>query len=113
MNFSQAFDSTLKNFGVSAKWLAERSGVAPQTISDFRRGKKSIQTDSLGKLLVALPVEAQVYFFNLLLGRCITPEQMVEFMDSDQLSSMLLAIAKVLGRYRDTGENSRTSLNAS
>ncbi len=113
MNLNKAFDQTLKDLGISAKWLSERSGVAPQTISDFRRGKKAIQTDSLGKLLDALPVEVQTHFFSLLLGGQLTPEKMVALMDADQLSSMLFAIAESLknkNRRENTDEKSYRQL---
>lgn len=96
MDFNQAFDRTLKNFGISAKWLAEQSGVAAPTISDFRRGKKSIQTDSLGKLLGALPTEAKLNFFSLLLGQGIGAENLVAAMDNDELSAVVMAVAHKL-----------------
>jgi DNA-binding Xre family transcriptional regulator len=111
MNLNKAFDQTLKDFGISAKWLSECSGVAPQIISDFRRGKKAIQTDSLEKLLDALPVEVQTHFFSVFLGGQIAPEKVVALMDTDQLSSMLFAIAESLkNRRRNTDEKSDRQL---
>jgi transcriptional regulator with XRE-family HTH domain len=77
MNLNEAFDQTLKYFEISAKSLSEQSGVAPQTISDFRRGKKTIQTDSLEKLLKSLSIEAQAHFFSLSVGGKLTPEKIM------------------------------------
>ena len=96
MNFNLAFDRTLKEFRISAKKLAEQSGVAPQTISDFRRGKKSIQTDSLGKLLGALPADASAYFFSALLGSSLAPENFIAAMDNKELSGFVIAVGRRL-----------------
>ena len=83
MNLNKAFDQTLKDFEITAKHLAEMSGVAPQTISDFRRGKKAIQTDSLEKLLSVLPAEAQAHFFSLALGGNISSEKLLRLLGKD------------------------------
>ena len=96
MNFNLAFDRTLKEFRISAKKLAEQSGVAPQTISDFRRGKKSIQTDSLGKLLGALPADAISYFFSALLGSSLEIEDSIAAMDNEKLSEIFFAVGRRL-----------------
>ena len=93
MNFNQDFDTTLKEFKINAKQLAEKSGIAPQSISEFRRGKKTIQTDSLEKLLESLPFEAKAYFFSLLLGEKISAEELVAGMDNNQMSDLMMAIA--------------------
>ncbi|MEA5595720.1 helix-turn-helix transcriptional regulator [Rivularia sp. UHCC 0363] len=109
MNFNQAFDSTLKDFGVSAKRLAEQSGVTPQSISEFRREKKSIQTDSLEKLLEFLPVEAKVHFFNLFLGEKILLEHLIAKMDRDQMSDIMMAIANNLKTNREESNGNNTN----
>ncbi|MEM7555207.1 MAG: helix-turn-helix transcriptional regulator [Cyanobacteria bacterium P01_A01_bin.84] len=93
MNFNQAFDTTLKEFKINAKQLAEKSGITPQSISDFRRGKKNIQTDSLEKLLEFLPIEARIYFFSLLLGKGILAGHLVAGMNNEQMSDVMMAIA--------------------
>ena len=93
MNFNQDFDTTLKEFKINAKQLAEKSGIAPQSISEFRRGKKTIQTDSLEKLLESLPFEARIYFFGLLLSEKISAEHLVAGMNDDQMSDVMMAIA--------------------
>jgi len=61
MNFSQALDITLDKFGISAKWLSEKTGVSQQMISGFRRGSQRIYSDSLEKILAGLPTDARNY----------------------------------------------------
>lgn len=61
MNFSQALDITLDKFGISAKWLSEKTGVSQQMISGFRRGNQRIYSDSLEKILAGLPTDAKNY----------------------------------------------------
>lgn len=97
MNISKTFDQTLNSCGISGKWLAERSGVSEVVISRFRRGRQ-VQTDTLGRLLVALPFEAQKYFFESLLGTNVKArpqslQEMVEEMEPQALAGVLLAIA--------------------
>jgi hypothetical protein len=97
MNFSKAFDKTLNHFGISGKWLSEQSGVSQQMISGFRRGQQRIYSDSMERLIQALPLEAQQYFFESLLGMSLaahTPdlEQVVEEASSVQLGQLLKAI---------------------
>ncbi|NJN12219.1 MAG: helix-turn-helix transcriptional regulator [Richelia sp. RM2_1_2] len=110
--FNQAFDTTLKRFEISAKRLAEESGVTAQSISEFRRGKKSIQTDSLEKLLESLPFEAKIYFFSLLLGEEVLIEHLIAKMDNDQMSDLMVAIAdrmKII--YKENHSNSTNEDN--
>ena len=59
MNFSKALDITLDEYGISAKWLSEQTGVSQQMISGFRRGNQRIYSDSLERILAGLPVEAR------------------------------------------------------
>lgn len=61
MNFSQALDKTLDKFGISAKWLSQKTGVSQQMISGFRRGNQRIYSDSLEKIIAGLPTDAKNY----------------------------------------------------
>lgn len=96
MQFSQALDRTLNEFGIKARWLSERSGVSQQMISDFRNGKQRIYSDSLEKMLSSLPAEARDYFFRQLGSSPATLEARIADMNSDELSQLLLAIADKL-----------------
>lgn len=103
MQFSQALDRTLNEFGIKAKWLAERSGVSPQMISDFRNGKQRIYSDSLEKMLASLPAEAREYFFRQLGSSPTTIQARISEMDNDELSTLLLAIADKLQSAKRSG----------
>ena len=97
MNFGKAFDRTLNHFGISGKWLSEKSGVSQQMISGFRRNQQRIYSDSLEKLIQSLPIEAQQYFFESLLGMSLVAqppdlEQVVEEANSVQIGHLLKAI---------------------
>ncbi|EKU97124.1 hypothetical protein Lepto7375DRAFT_0998 [Leptolyngbya sp. PCC 7375] len=62
MNFSKAFDLTLKEFGLTGKAVAVNAGVREATVSNFRNGS-DIRTDSLEKLIKALPPDAKQFLF--------------------------------------------------
>lgn len=100
MNFAQALDQTLEEFGISGKWLSERSGVSQQMISGFRKGNQRVYSDSLEKIIATLPNDARQHFFGLLGSRSTeqsdTPlnlASVVERLDKRQLAGLLCAIA--------------------
>lgn len=64
MRFANAFQETLFRFRLKGAEIAERSGLPPTRISEFRNGK-NIRIDNLEKILKALPREARVYLLNL------------------------------------------------
>ena len=79
MNISQAFDKTLKNFGINARRLSEQSGVSEKMISLFRNERQRIYSDSFEKLLDALPLEARLYFLiQLSEGKLAALDQLSE-----------------------------------
>ncbi len=79
MKISQAFDKTLKNFGINAKRLSEQSGVSEKMISLFRNGRQRIYSDSFEKLLDALPLEARLCFLiQLSEGKLAALDQLSE-----------------------------------
>ncbi len=105
MNFSKSFDQTLRRFGISGKWLAEQSGVSPQMISGFRRGQQRIYTDSLEKVISALPSDARQYFYESILGRNLAGrepnlEELIEEMGAIQLATLLNAVAARISAVR-------------
>ena len=65
-------------------------------ISMFRNERQRIYSDTLEKLVDALPFEARLRFLSLVLGVDITPEVMVSGMKEAELSSLLFAIADKL-----------------
>lgn len=62
MDFSKAFDLTLKEFGLTGKAVAINAGLREATVSNFRNGS-DIRTDSLEKLIKALPPDAKQFLF--------------------------------------------------
>lgn len=109
MKFSNAFDDAIKKFRISAKHLSEQSGIFPQSISEFRRNKKSIQVDSLEKLLEYLPIEARMYFFSLLLGEGISAERLIAGMNEDQMADLMLAIANKMKNSHQKNDDSQNT----
>ena len=64
MDFSLAFNLTLNHFDISAKHLAQQSGVSEVVISRFRNGHQT-KTETLSRLLECLPVHQREYFFSI------------------------------------------------
>jgi len=93
MKFCEALDRTLEDYGISAKWLSEQSGVSMQMISQFRRGKQRVYSDSLEAMIAALPSEVRCYFYSLMNGDRIAT---VSVMSESELADLMDEIAKVL-----------------
>jgi hypothetical protein len=68
LSFSRSLDKALKEYGIKVNWLAEKSGVPPQTISSFKNGHQQMQTGNLEKLIASLPFEVQQFLMADLLG---------------------------------------------
>ena len=98
MRFHQAFDETLKECGITAKWLAKQAGLTPNTISEFRRGKKSLGVENFEKLLYSLPKEVQEHFQKKIFISSINGEgdirTTVESMSTEQLSQLIMVIGQ-------------------
>ena len=98
MKFSQALDQTLEAYGISAKWLAEQSGVSMQMISQYRNGKQRVYSDSLEAMIDALPKEMRRYFFSLMSGESIPT---ISSMSEAELADLMDEIAKALRKLTD------------
>ena len=93
MKFCEALDRSLDDYGISAKWLSEQSGVSMQMISQFRRGKQRVYSDSLEAMITALPEEVRRHFYSLMNGDRIAT---VSVMSESELADLMDEIAKVL-----------------
>jgi len=93
MKFSEALDKTLDAYGISAKWLSEQSGVSMQMISQFRRGKQRVYSDSLEAMIGALPSEVRNHFYSLMNGDRIAT---VSLLNEAELADLMDEIASVL-----------------
>ena len=93
VKFCEALDRSLEDYGISAKWLSEQSGVSMQMISQFRRGKQRVYSDSLEAMINALPEEVQRHFYSLMMGDRIPT---VSVMSESELADLMDEIASVL-----------------
>jgi transcriptional regulator with XRE-family HTH domain len=93
MKFCEALDRSLDDYGISAKWLSEQSGVSMQMISQFRRGKQRVYSDSLEAMINALPEEVQRHFYSLMMGDRIPT---VSSLNEAELADLMDEIASVL-----------------
>jgi len=94
INFSKALDKTLNYFDLTGKWLSEQSGVSQQMISCFRKGNQRVYSDSLERMIAALPPEPRNYFFAELSGAAVQIEGLVDQMDDNEIAELLLALSK-------------------
>lgn len=93
MKFCEALDKTLEDYGISAKWLSEQSGVSMQMISGYRRGKQRVYSDSLEAMIEALPLEVQKHFYKLMNKNCV-PQ--IADLTENELADLMDEIARVL-----------------
>jgi transcriptional regulator with XRE-family HTH domain len=84
MKLNKVFSETLKHFDLTQKQIAEASGVRQATLSQWLRGEQEINTDTLERLITALPPQAQQYLF---LNRLISQ------MDDNAIGTLLYAIS--------------------
>lgn len=105
MDFSLAFNLTLNQFGISAKQLAQQSGVSEVVISRFRNGHE-VRTVTLSRLLECLSVQQREHFFGLVASSENKPrinmESWVESATVEELHQMMLLIS-----HKFVGQNSR------
>jgi hypothetical protein len=96
INFAEALDQTIDECGIQVQWLAGRADVSPQMISSYRNRKQQIKTDSLEKIISALPIEAKQAYFNKLGVHSGDLLSAIDAMNDDQLGLLLSAIAAKL-----------------
>lgn len=95
MKFCEALDRSLDDYGISAKWLSEQSGVSMQMISQFRRGKQRVYSDSLEAMINALPEEVRRHFYSLMNGNNDRIPA-VSSLNESELADLMDEIASVL-----------------
>ncbi|MEO0840686.1 MAG: XRE family transcriptional regulator [Cyanobacteria bacterium J06633_8] len=62
------FDEMLERFDISAKEIAELTGVSEVTLSRFRRGKGDLLTTKFLNVLLVLPENAREWYISQLVG---------------------------------------------
>jgi transcriptional regulator with XRE-family HTH domain len=99
MHYREAFNQTLKKFGIQAKVLAQKSGVQERQISQFRNGK-DLMAETLFNLIAALPSDAKIYYFSLLNGESMLDtvdlRSLIGSMSIERKSEVLNLIANSL-----------------
>jgi hypothetical protein len=63
----EAFDETMRVFGINASELSNLAGISTEQISRYRRQHKDMNSLSLFRVIDSLPNEAKIYFYHLLL----------------------------------------------
>ena len=119
MKFGEALKTTLEHFGLTAKELSSKSGVAGSRLSRFFNGY-AITTDGLEKIWEALDDEA----FNFMLEKIVvrrpihlvaerkqTLSEQVENLDPADQAELLTALAaKIRADSEVLGENNAKAL---
>ncbi|WP_416667918.1 helix-turn-helix domain-containing protein [Egbenema bharatensis] len=82
MKFADAFRETLFRFELTGKEIAERSGLSPAQISEFRNGK-NLRIDSVEKILDALPQEARNYMLKLVARKGVESTDSIPLPEND------------------------------
>lgn len=100
MNFSNAFDLTLKKFGVTGKSIAISTGLREATVSNFRHGS-DIRSDNLEKLIEALPAEAKEFLFL---------KVFVDDLTTEGIATMLMLLASRLKETESSVKHTETSV---
>ncbi|MGK7897396.1 MAG: helix-turn-helix domain-containing protein [Xenococcus sp. (in: cyanobacteria)] len=101
LNHREAFIKTRTYFGVKGNALHEVTGVSADHISKYSTGKRDVSSEVLDKLIEGMEIlqpGAKKYYCQLLYGkRSISPEEIVEGMDNEELSQLMMAIAAKVG----------------
>lgn len=67
MNYRDALIKTFDTFGIIASEISRASGVGENQISNYRTRKTDLYSENLQALINALPINARMYFYGLLL----------------------------------------------
>lgn len=106
MKFHEALNQTLKEHGISANWLSDKSGVSIQMISNYRRGKQRVYSDSLEAMIAALPAETRRYLFGLVSDSNSGLREMIDSANDQQLEEAFRMIGeKMFGKSTDILRN--------
>lgn len=65
MDTYQAFAQTVEKFNLNVAEISRKTGISESSLSKFRNGKVDMSTKRFAKVLKALPLSAQLFFFSL------------------------------------------------
>ena len=115
MKWNHALDKTLRDYGVSAKWLSTETGISETMISQFRKGRKDTTTDTLDRLLEPLPFDAKQMFFSLVLGRhlpsaqCPTLEDQLRDLSKKKKKETIMNLVEAIAKDSSDEPSEETS----
>ncbi|NET57578.1 MAG: hypothetical protein F6K47_15865 [Symploca sp. SIO2E6] len=111
MDWGKAFDKTLREYKISARWLSEQisqrgKSFSQQSISTFRNSKGPVTTDSLSLLLGELPIDAVLYFFSLVIGESFSTqapevEELAMLLPKERKRKLAIALVNAVAREPD------------
>lgn len=65
MDTYQAFSQTVERFNLNVAEISRKTGISESSLSKFRNGKVDMSTKRFAKVLNAMPLSAQLFFFSL------------------------------------------------
>lgn len=77
MNYSKALRETIYRYNLKGAVIAQKAGISNAQLSEFKKGKCDINVRTLEQIVNALPSDAQIYFYQLLLRSLIYPRNAV------------------------------------
>ncbi|MGD1906817.1 MAG: helix-turn-helix domain-containing protein [Leptolyngbyaceae cyanobacterium] len=78
VDFRDALNEVLRQYDIKANDLAARSGIDEVQISKFRNKHKNMQTQNFERLIAALPQNARMYFWYLVMAENTNSHQVAE-----------------------------------
>jgi transcriptional regulator with XRE-family HTH domain len=116
---NELFVTTMSEYGIKAKELAELIGISPQQVTQFRRGKSWVSQETFEAILENmdhLSPGSKRYFCSLLANQPIERTdkkqqliQMIETANSEEIEAVLLAIGR---KWKKSNSNSDSSINS-
>ena len=101
MRIHEAFHTTLEEYSITGRMLADEAGVSGSMVSQFRRGKKGMTDEVLDRLLTAMERIApgsRRYFCNLLADSSVSEKgillSLVDDVPEEDIPQLLMAIAR-------------------
>lgn len=113
---NELFDRTLKTYKISAKELSKTTGVSESHISDFRKGKRSVTTEVLERLMNgmdSLSVGSKKHLCELMAGEKIEIASFIETATEKDLEEFVLQIIRKLFPKNKPETNDSNDKNAS
>lgn len=105
--YQQLFDEMMKRFNLEAKATAEQAEVSEVMLSRFRRGKADLGASKLIALLLAVPVEARVWYLSELFGQKpgVSLRSLIAQAPPEEQAEVLRLIADIFANHNREATN--------